>query len=56
MPADEATEFDAADPDEKLQIAAKKRNYLAVASFTMAFTTSTLMMLVYKAVTPDWPG
>ena len=56
MPADEATVLDPKDADEKCQIDAKKRNALAVASFTMAFTTTTLMMLVHRAATSDWPG
>ena len=56
MPLDEATVLDLTDPQEALQIAAKKRNALAVASYTMAFTTNTLMMYVQRATTENWPG
>jgi hypothetical protein len=56
MPLDEAVVLDPNDAQEALQIAAKKRNALAVASFTMAFTTQTLMMYVQRATTEYWPG
>ena len=56
MPADETTTLDPADADEAKQIAAKKRNAVAVASLTMAFTTQALMKHVGKACDEDWPG
>ena len=56
MPSDEATTLDPNDPAEARQIAAKKHNALAVASFTMAFTTSSLMMLVHRACNADLHG
>ena len=56
MPPDEATPLDPNDPDEKKQLEAKKRNALAMASFTMAFTTHALMMYIHRAVTGDWPS
>lgn len=34
---------------------AVKRNNLAMATFTMAFTTEALMNVVYKAQSDDWP-
>lgn len=45
-------------PDEEgdRQIAAKKRNSLAVANLTMAFQTDALMGLVYKAIDEDFPA
>eukprot|EP00977_Amphora_coffeiformis_P019679 scaffold7386_cov160-Amphora_coffeaeformis.AAC.9 len=56
MPPDEATVLDPSDPDEKLMIEAKKRNAVAVASLTMAFTTQALMKHVNKACDEDWPS
>lgn len=54
MPMDESTPLD---PNtDTREIAAKKRNALAVASFTMAFTTAALMMLVHRACDANWPG
>ena len=56
MPADEATALDPNDAEEAKQIAAKKRNAVAVASLTMAFTTQALMKHVNKACDDDWPS
>lgn len=36
--------------------AARKRNAIAVANLTMAFTTDSTMSMVYKAQTDDWPS
>jgi hypothetical protein len=35
---------------------AKKRNAIAMANLTMAFTREITMGLVYKAQTEEWPG
>jgi hypothetical protein len=35
---------------------AKKRNTIAMANLTMAFTSETTMGLVYKAQTKEWSG
>ena len=56
MPIDEVTELDLTDPDERKQHEAKRRNAVAVASLTMAFTTQALMKHVNKACDEDWPG
>ena len=48
--------FDEETPEGKKKMAAIKRNEIAMASFTMAFTTETLMGLVYKASNVDWPS
>ena len=56
LPVNEASMLDPNDPHEALQIAAWKRNSLAVALMTMAFMTQTLMMYVNKACNDDWPG
>jgi hypothetical protein len=37
-------------------IKTKKRNYIAMANLTMAFTSEMIMGLVYKAQTEEWPG
>jgi hypothetical protein len=42
--------------DGKEQAAAKKRNAIAMANLTMAFTSETTMGLVWKAMSSDWPG
>ena len=40
----------------KAQAAAKHRNALAMANFTMAFETDGLLGMIYKAMSKDWPG
>jgi hypothetical protein len=37
-------------------VKAKKRNAIAMANLTMAFTSEITMGLVYKAQTEEWPG
>ena len=37
-------------------VKAKKRNDIAMANLTMAFTSEMTMGLVYKAQTEEWPG
>ena len=56
LPVDETTVLDPNDPVEAAQEKARKRNSLAVASFTMAFTTATLMMLVHWSCNADYPS
>ena len=56
MPPDEATVLDMNDPTKKTQVEAKKRNAVAVASLTMAFTTQALMKHDNKACDNDWPS
>jgi hypothetical protein len=48
--------IDESTPDGKLKAAAKKRNALAIANFTMAFKSETTMRLIYKAKSTAWPG
>ena len=48
--------FDEETPKGKKMTAAIKRNEIATVSFMMAFTTETLMGLVYKASNADWPS
>eukprot|EP00957_Ditylum_brightwellii_P020414 1539440-Ditylum_brightwellii.AAC.1 len=35
---------------------AKKANAVVMASFTMAFTSELLIVMVYNAMTADWPS
>lgn len=40
----------------KRQASVKKCNHVPVANFTMAFTSKGTMLLVYKAITVNWPN
>jgi hypothetical protein len=56
LPENESKELNKTTPVGKKMLAAKKRNEVAMANFTMAFTTEGVMGLVYKASTTDWPS
>jgi hypothetical protein len=52
-----ARDEDVVDATTHPQVAkAKKRNAIAMANLTMAFTSKMTMGLVYKAQTEEWPG
>ena len=56
LPTTEETEVDeTSDTDAPIR-AAKKRNAVAMANLTMAFTTDEAMSLVYDAASTDWPA
>jgi hypothetical protein len=55
LPATDATTIDLTTDAVMLQAAAKKRNEIAIANFTMAFTSEGTISLVYKAANADWP-
>ena len=55
LPTTDASIIDETTDPGKKQAAAKKRNEIAMANFTMAFTTEGTISLVYKAETADWP-
>lgn len=55
MPASDAEVIDLTDAQGLRQEAAKKRNEIAIANFTMAITSEGTISLVYKAATADWP-
>ncbi len=55
MPADNSELIDETTPVGKLQKAAVKRNKIAMANFTMAFTSEGTISLIYKAETTNWP-
>jgi hypothetical protein len=56
MPSSNVVLIDETTPTEKLQKAAVKRNTIAMANFTMAFTTEGTISLIYKAETSAWPN
>jgi hypothetical protein len=57
MPGTELEWLYKTDDKDKKSIAALKRNAIAVANLTMAFTTDATMALVYEALNDDdWPG
>jgi hypothetical protein len=55
MTASDATVVDLTNALGLRQEAAKKRNEIAIANFTMAFASEDTISLVYKAATADWP-
>ena len=56
MPASDAELLDETVDADKTKIAAKKRNAVAMANLSMAFTSEGTMGLVYKAMTSAWPN
>ena len=55
LPSSDRAVIDAKTPEGKLQVIAKKANQMAIANFTMAFTTEATMGLVCHAYTEEWP-
>jgi hypothetical protein len=55
LPATEGEVLDEAVPADLLQIAAQKRNAVAMANFAMSFTDETAMGLIHKAISAEWP-
>jgi hypothetical protein len=56
LPGSDDEVLDLTKDNDKRKDAARKRNNIAMANFTMAFTSEALMGLVYKAQTTEWPG
>ena len=57
LPPTEDALLDDTSETDKLMIAALKRNAIAMANLTMAFTTDATMALVYESLNDeDWPG
>jgi hypothetical protein len=56
MPAKESDKIDESNEDGKKQALAKKRNAIAMANLSMAFTSEGAMGLVYKTMTMEWPS
>jgi hypothetical protein len=55
LPSNEAAEIDETTDEGKKQEAAIKRNSLAMANLSMAFTTDGTMQLIFKAMSNEWP-
>ena len=55
LPAKAATVIDETTADGKLQAKAVQENAVAMANFTMAFTTDGLMQMVFSSMSADWP-
>ena len=56
LPKSDADVLDLTTDAGKKKDLARKRNNIAMANFTMAFTSEALMGLVFKAQSADWPG
>ena len=56
MPAREDELIDETTDDGRLKALAIRRNGVAMANLSMAFTSEGTIGLVYKAMTPEWPG
>jgi hypothetical protein len=56
MPLNEAEVLDESDITHKKEIAAKRRNAVAMANFSMAFTSEGTMGLILKAMTAERPS
>jgi len=56
LPGGEGTTIDETTEDGKKQALAKKRNAIAVANLSMAFTTEGTMGIIYKSMTSEWPS
>eukprot|EP00957_Ditylum_brightwellii_P161895 12325721-Ditylum_brightwellii.AAC.1 len=57
LPATEAEEINESDHGVAAAAKkAKKANTIVMASFTMAFTSKSLIGMVYAAMTTDWPS
>ena len=56
MPASDAVLLDETVAADKIMIEAKKKNAVAMANLSMAFTSEGSMGLVYKAMTSAWPN
>jgi hypothetical protein len=55
LPEREDNELDESGREGKLGIMAKRRNATAMACFTMAFLREGMIMILYQAMTPEWP-
>lgn len=56
LPQKEDDVLDETKSDEKRKADARKRNGVAMANLAMSFTTESLMGMIYKAVTTEYPG
>ena len=56
MPVSEVEVLDETKDEDKKKIVVKNRNSVAMANLVMAFTSETMMGLVYKVMTNEWPN
>jgi hypothetical protein len=56
LPTSDSEAIDESTDDGKKKSAAKKRNAIAMAHLSMAFTKEATMRLIYKAKSQAWPG
>jgi hypothetical protein len=56
LPASDSKAIDESTDDGKKKSAAKKRNAIAMAHLSMAFTKEATMRLIYKEKSQAWPG
>ena len=56
LPKKESDGLDETKAKDKKKIAAKKKNSVAFATLTTAFTTEKLLMLIIKSKTAEWPS
>jgi hypothetical protein len=56
LPEREDNELDESGREGKMGIMAKRRNAIAMVCFTMAFLREGMLMILYQAVTPEWPS
>jgi hypothetical protein len=56
LPASDSEAIDESTDDGKKKSATKKRNAIAMAHLSMAFTKEATMRLIYKAKSQAWPG
>jgi hypothetical protein len=56
LPASDSEAIDESTDDGKKKSVTKKRNAIAMANLSMAFTKEPMMQLIYKAKSQAWPG
>ena len=56
LPQKEDDMLDETKSDEKRKSDARRRNGVAMANLAMSFKTASLMGVIYKAVTTEYPG
>jgi hypothetical protein len=56
LPQKEDDMLDETKSDEKRKADARRRDEVAMANLAMSFTTASLMGVIYKAVTSEYPG
>jgi hypothetical protein len=55
LPDKEEEVLDESDVEGKKKIAARKRNAVAMANYSMAFSCESNLGMIFKSITPNWP-